>query len=272
VLCGSILSAVTDIRLRDLNNTYIYDTQLFCDPTIIWTDTICEVRRGHPFAESDSSSWTQSLDLVGAGGAATEISTNGTEYGVSSLVGSSLGGTDRVVFDSSNSLEDLPIGIPRSPWDGGYTILHALGLGSESTLLNHLRSSGIISARVWSLFWGRMWTNENPVDGAIVFGGYDSRKVIGDNHTQDLDYSDTGCWTGMKLNLQDILINHRAGGDDSILPSSTILQVCLVPQRQLLLEAPGIVYDNFETVTETKRLDPSFGLHWGASLFKTGTQ
>ncbi|KAI9874546.1 MAG: hypothetical protein M1823_007660, partial [Watsoniomyces obsoletus] len=63
-------------------------------------------------------------------------------------------------------------------WDAGYTVLHALGLGSNSTYLNGLKQSSQIGSRVWSIFWGRMWTDDNPLDGSIVFGGYDQRKII----------------------------------------------------------------------------------------------
>ena len=117
-----------------------------------------------------------------------------------------------------------------------------------------------------------MWTTNNPLDGQVVLGGYDQSKVLGQNHTQALDYSSTGCWTGMKLTVADIVVNSRQGDDISILPANTALPVCIVPQRQLLLEAPADLYGAFENATETNNTGLSFGLHWGAHLFNTGTQ
>lgn len=117
-----------------------------------------------------------------------------------------------------------------------------------------------------------MWTTNNPLDGQVVLGGYDASKVIGQNHTQSLDYSPSGCWTGMKVNIADIVVNFRNGKDVSILQKNTVIPTCIVPHRQLLLEAPSAVYTNFETATNTTNIGLSFGLHWSASLFDTGTQ
>lgn len=149
-------------------------------------------------------------------------------------------------------------------------MLHALGLGSNSTYLNALRSAGHIGSRVWSIFWGRMWIDE-PLDGSLVLGGYDGEKVIGKNYTAPLDYADYtgtgGCWTGMKVIISDIKVNFRDGSDESIFPSNTALPVCLVPQRQLLLEAPNSYVDKFEKITRINHTDISYGLHWSARLF-----
>ena len=255
-----------------MNNTWIYDEQTLCDSTVIFSDTICQIRRGKPYLEASSESFIQALDIIAAGGAQQESYVPGAEAGVEKLIGSSLGGSDSFALESSPLISKLPIGIPRQAWDIGYTTLHALGLGANSTYLNALRDAGRISARAWSIFWGRMWTTDNPLDGAIVFGGYDQRKVIGQNHTQALDYGSTGCWTGMRVNIANIFVNYRTGGDQSIFPANTALPVCIVPQRQLLIEVPGDIYGNFETVTNTKNIGVSFGLHWSAHLFDTGTQ
>jgi len=168
-------------------------------------------------------------------------------------------------------LDNFPIGIPRKNWDHGYTILHAMGMGSSSTVLNKLVETGQTVSRVWSIFWGRMW-NDNPIDGSLVLGGYDSEKVIGQNYTQRLDFSNTtGCWTGMKVTITGIDLVDRTGATTSILPSSMTVDACLVPQRQLLLEAPVAIRDRFENVTGTKTIGPSFGLHWSAALYDANT-
>lgn len=201
-----------------------------------------------------------------------ETAVEGSEVGIENLISSSLGGTDTLEFATDEPLEAFPIGIPRQRWDRGYTSLHALGVGSNSTYLRALVDANRIAAKVWSIFWGRMWGANSLMDGSIVFGGYDRAKVIGRNLTQNLDFGSAGCWTGMRLNIRDIRVNPRSGSDKSLFPPNTVLPVCLVPQRQLLLEAPADIYSNFENATLTSNIGLSFGLHWGAHLFDTGTE
>lgn len=148
--------------------------------------------------------------------------------------------------------------------------MHALGLGSNSTYLNALVQTGQIPSRVWSLFWGRMWTDVGAMDGSLVLGGYDREKVIGRNFTQPLDYSEeTGCWTGMKVTVNNLFVNFRNGSDFSIMPRNSAVQCCIVPQRQLLWEAPSGIVDTFETATQMKNIGSSFGLHWSARLYNS---
>lgn len=258
--------------LRELNNTWLYDQQAFCDPTRIFSDEICYVRRGSYYFESASSTFEQTLDVIDAGGASTETAVRGSEPGIKTLISSGLGGADQFKVGANRALEAFPVGISRQDWDSGYTTLHALGFGANSTYLNALLDTKQIGARVWSIFWGRMWKAKPPMAGSIVLGGYDRAKTIGQNLTQALDFGPDGCWTGMRLNIRDIRVNFRTGSEESIFPANTVLPVCLVPQRQLLLEAPSSVYSTFENVTRTTSIGVSFGLHWGAQLYDTGTE
>nr|XP_036577380.1 uncharacterized protein CTRU02_12613 [Colletotrichum truncatum]KAF6784351.1 hypothetical protein CTRU02_12613 [Colletotrichum truncatum] len=255
----------------ELNNTWIYDTNPNCDSSIIWNEKICEVRRGNLFLEDASTTFTKASDIVSAGGAPEEITTAGTEIGVKKLISTAVGGKDRLAVGFT-SLNNTPIGIPTLRWDNGYTMLHALGLGANSTYLTSLAQAGQLGSRVWSIFWGRMWTTSNNIDGSLVLGGYDSAKVTGKNATQRLDYSEsTGCWTGMKVTVTDVQVNFRDGRDKSIMPLNTALQCCLVPHRHLLWEAPVTFVDAFENVTNSKDTGVSFGLHWSARILATDT-
>ncbi|KAK3945652.1 aspartic peptidase domain-containing protein [Diplogelasinospora grovesii] len=215
----------------DLNGTWIYDQNAFCDHTVIWSDLICDVRRGNLYIESNSASFQKYNDIFSAGGP-DEVAIDDGEAGIAKLTSTGLGGTDSITFGSNPILPDYPIGVPRIEWDSGYTIQHSLGLGRNSTYLNHLAKSGQIAGKVWSIFWGRMWTSDNPMDGQDILGGYD-----------------TGCWTGMKVQLIDINLNFRAGPDVSIFPSNTALSMCIVPQDQLTFTAPGKIRDQFEAAT-----------------------
>ncbi|KAM7194042.1 Aspartic peptidase domain containing protein [Naviculisporaceae sp. PSN 640] len=251
----------------ELNNTYIYDELSDCDPSIIFTELICQVRRGGYFIETDSSTFAKTSDLISAGGATQEITTTGTELGVKRLISTSLSGMESLALAPAKALT-LPIGIPRMRWDNGYTILSPLGLGSNSTYLNALVQAGQIPSRVWSIFWGRMWTDTGAMDGQVVLGGYDEEKVIGANYTQPLDYSETtGCWTGMKVTVSGLFVNFRNGTDVDVLPKNSAIPTCIVPHRQLLLEAPSSIVDNVEAAMGMSNIGVSFGLHWSARNF-----
>lgn len=264
---GALNELLTFIS-RELNNTFIYDQQDFCDRTVIFSDTICEVRRGHLYHEDGSTSFTKANSIAEAGGATQEPGGPGAEFGIPELETTSLGGTESITFDNTPPLKNYPIGVPRQKWDAGYTYLHSLGLGRNSTYLNSLVASGQIASRVWSLFWGRMWLPQNGIDGSLVLGGYDQQKVLGRNFTAPLDYSETtGCWTGMKVQIVDIKVNYRNGEEQTILPLNTALPVCIVPQRQLLAEIPLSYVDKFEEVTKTSSSGPSYGIHWSARRF-----
>lgn len=248
---------------RELNNTWVYDYEPYCDDTVIWSDLICHIRRGGYFYENSSSSWDKTTNLVDAGGAPQETDDTGSETGIVELLSTSLDGADTIALSGTN-LTAWPVGIPRLNWDHGYTTLHALGLGSNSTFLQSLVDAGEIAARVWSIFWGRMWI-DSWLDGSVVLGGYDSDLVLGDNYTQALDYDNTtGCWTGMRVTITDVVLNPRDGSDVSIFPKHYELPTCIVPQRQLLLEAPGEILTNFETTTGMESIGTSYGLHWSA--------
>jgi hypothetical protein len=250
-------------EVRELNNTWLYDYQPYCDHSIIFDDTICRDRRGTFFFENASTTYDKAIDILAAGGATQETSAQGSEGGIKDLIATSLGGTD-VFSPGGTNLSAYPLGIPRENWDHGYTILHAMGMGTNSTYLARLAQAGLIASRVWSIFWGRMWVSDS-LDGSVVLGGYDQLKVIGQNYTQPLDYSDaTGCWTGMKLTVTDIQVVFRTGDTASIFPPNFALPVCIVPQRQLLIEAPAELHDNYEIVTNTKNIGLSYGLHWSA--------
>ncbi|KAH8167523.1 hypothetical protein CIB48_g685 [Xylaria polymorpha] len=254
----------------ELNNTWIYDGQPFCDPSIIFNDVICRVRRGNLYSEENSSSYQKEEDIPSAGGAPVETQGEGAELGIGKLLSTSVAVRDSLDIGSVKIAKPYPFGVPRLSWDHGYTISHALGLGSNSTLLNTLIQTDQIGSRVWSIFWGRMWVDpEDAIDGSLVLGGYDTQKIIGKNYTQPLDYNDaTGCWTGMRVQVSSVKLNIRNGDEVELLPQNTAVNTCIVPQRQLLLEGPGDIVGAFENETRMSNIGRSFGLHWNAYLYE----
>lgn len=254
---------------RELNNTWLYGQGL-CSKSAGFSETKCLVRRGNYFLPGESTSWSNKQDVRAAGGGAVETQGIGAELGISKLVDSSPGGTDTLDVGSNGNLSNYPVGLPNFKWDFGYSTLHALGLGQNSTYLNALLASNQIGARVWSMWWGRTWLTSTPMNGSIVLGGYDRKKVAGDNHTQALDFSATGCWTGMRVTITDIRLNFRDGTDRTLFKPNTVLQCCIAPQNQLLLAAPKAVFAEFEDATNSKSTFFSSGFHRSAMGFEKG--
>ncbi|QSZ37859.1 hypothetical protein DSL72_008959 [Monilinia vaccinii-corymbosi] len=263
---GSPAQNIVVLPWAELNNTWLYDYVALCDTSIVFSDTICRVRRGNFFYENASETYEKGSSMATVGGANIETAGYGAESGIKDLTKTSLTGSD-IFSPGATNLSAFPIGILRQNWDHGYTILHAMGMGSNSTYLNSLVQTGKIASRVWSIFWGRMWI-DHPLDGQVVVGGYDQEKIIGQNYTQALDFSDaTGCWTGMKVTISDIELIDRTGSTTSIFPPKFALPVCLVPQRQLLIEAPYSIFTTFQNKTNTQTTGVSYGLHWLAQLY-----
>ena len=119
---------------------------------VIWNDRIYQIRRGGFYDEANSTSFTKTSDIGDAGGSTNEVSFQEAESGIKKLVATGLAGTDNLTLEGAPTVDNLPIGIPRLKWDAGYTMLHPLGLGSNSTYLNALKEAGKISSRVWSIF------------------------------------------------------------------------------------------------------------------------
>jgi hypothetical protein len=223
------------------------------------------VARGNFFFENASSTYRKEANIEAAGGAPQETDVKGSELGIPNLISTSLIGVDTLELGAAK-LTNFPVGIPRNNWDHGNTVLHAMGIGSNSTLLNRLVETGQTASRVWSMFWGRLWV-DNPIDGSLVLGGYDSNKVIGQNYTQPLDYSG-GCWTGMKVCITGMDLVFQNGKTTSTLPPGMTVDVCIVPQRQLLMQGPLQILHLFENVTKTKNIGTSYTeVHWDAATY-----
>ncbi|KAI1130150.1 aspartic peptidase domain-containing protein [Nemania abortiva] len=235
----------------ELNNTWIYDEQPFCDSSIIFNDVICRVRRGNLYSEVGSSSYQKAEDVPSAGGAPVETQGKGAETGIGKLLRSSVAVQDALDIGSAQVSESYPFGVPRLSWDHGYTISHPIGLGSNSTLLNTLVRAGQIGSRVWSIFWGRMWVD------AEERRRWEPRPRR--RHNRVLDRHE-GSHSGVRLNL-------RTGDDLELLPPNAAFDACVVPQRQLLLEGPPSIISEFENTTGMSNIGRSFGLHWSSYLY-----
>ncbi|KAM0193010.1 hypothetical protein ACHAPI_007959 [Fusarium lateritium] len=253
----------------DLNNTWIYNTEPHCGTETIVNDRVCRVRRGGLFSEEDSTTFTNFSNIVNAGGAQDGTVVKGGTIGIRKLAEDGRGAKDKVKLEGSVALQDFPFGIPTSEWDDEPSTLSPLGLGRNSTYLNALRTAGKITSRVWSIFWGRMWTR-NDLDGSLVLGGYDEKKVTGENYTAPLVFGNfdakDGCWTGMRVTVTDIKINFLGGTNASIVPTGTTLQYLAdltfylesgleirVPNNQYVVPFVDIDTDGSRVIDTTKR-------------------
>ncbi|KAI1088798.1 acid protease [Rostrohypoxylon terebratum] len=250
----------------ELNNTLIYDKG-YCNPDFIPTDDKCRVWRGGYFREDVSSTWVGANNIIAADGAPSEVENEGLDTG--KLISSSRAGTDKLEFKAVDGLADFPVGIPTINWDNGRTMLHAMGMGANSTILNSLYEAGRIGSRVWSIFWGRMWVDDgSAMDGSVVFGGYDQQKTAGIGYTQSLDFSEnSGCWTGMKVHISGITLHDSYEQDIALLDMGEQLVACIIPQHQLLLNVPWSIAVHLATFIGSEPVNVSWGLHRGAYQF-----
>ncbi len=147
----------------------------------------------------------------------------------------------------------------------------ALGLGSNSTILNALKTSGQIASRSWSVFWGRTGATANTqLDGSFVVGGYDRAKVSDANCTRSLNSSKSSCVNEMLVTIIDIVLNFPNGTDASLFDGaqSSAMAACIVPDYPVLMTMPLDPYfSSFETLTNTSFTDRSLGLNYYGMLY-----
>ncbi|CAH0046776.1 unnamed protein product [Clonostachys solani] len=247
----------------ELNNTYIYDRDMFCNETITNSTQGCTVLRSNYYAQDKSESFKEAKNMIEAGGSIESV-LEGAEPGIEKLVKNNTAGMENSfgIKDASLS-EQIPIGIPRhfaSSW-----------LGLQLYISQQIRKTGWTFSRAFSLYWGSNW-NSMPIKGHVVMGGYDKKRIIEPNVTAPLKYGDysksDGCFTGIRIVISDITVNFTDGSNKSIFPNKDKLHACLAPQRPSLLEPPREYLDKFEEVTGTKHNgNTSSGFHWGAWIY-----
>ncbi|KAF7897927.1 uncharacterized protein EAF01_008893 [Botrytis porri] len=242
-----------------LNNSFIYGTDGFCGSS--WSTAACTTFRGGSYNEFASKS--RGVPATNA------YPSDASPYPQLTMV------SDNITLSSNVSMLDFPIGIPKADWgEQSYYPQMAIGLGTNSTILNTLYSSGQIASRTWSMFWGRTGaTSATQLDGGFVFGGYDRAKVTGANYTRSLTYSKTSCFSGMLVTITNMVLNFPNGTDASIFGGieSDAIQACIEPSYPVLLTIPTDPYFlNFEEITNQTISDRSFGMYYYGLLYGGG--
>jgi hypothetical protein len=123
-------------------------------------------------------------------------------------------------------------------------------LGQGSTFLEVAVKTSAAPSQAWGLWTGSR-SIENPVDGLLVIGGYDTARVQGDLTTLNTFPNCATC-----VVVTNITYN-SANGSSSLFSNSTeTLEISLEPFERLL-ELPQNIFDNFAKVSQGA---------WNASL------
>jgi hypothetical protein len=244
-----------------LNNSFLYGTNGFCGSGT--SDAACATFHGGQYDEFASTS-------RGVAASNSYPIDTGT-YPQCNYI------TDNFTLNSNVTVGDFPMGIALADWgEQGYYPQMAMGLGSNSTILSALKSSGQIGSRSWSMFWGRTGGTANTqLDGNFVFGGYDRAKVTGANYTRSLSTARENCSTNMLVTITDLVLNFPNGTDASLLGGveSAAIAACIVPDYPVLMTIPLDPYfSNFETLTNGSTIDRSFGLYYYGMLYDGSTK
>lgn len=258
--------AICSLYHRSLNNSFMYGSNGFCDTSMsaaTVSTAACTTFRGGQYNQLASKSCGVP--------AANSYPIDASPYPQCDYI------TDNFTLSSNLTIGSFPLGIAQADWgEQGYHPQMALGLGSNSTILNVLKTSGQIASRSWSMFWGRTGATANTqLDGSFVFGGYDRAKVSGANYTQRLSSSEPNCGTSMVVTITNIVLNFANGTDASLFDGiqSSAIAACIVPDYPVLMTMPLDPYfSSFQTLTNASITDRSFGVYFYGMIYNTGPE
>ncbi|CAK7235392.1 hypothetical protein SCUCBS95973_009254 [Sporothrix curviconia] len=280
---GSPPQALAFMPLMPLNNSIIYGTDGYCltgspgdGP---WTDTGCTTFRAGAYDSlASSSKAAANADAYPYDGAGDPI-IGFSKYPQFQYMSDALHLNDNV------TISGFPLGVALNDWgEQGYFPTMGIGLGTNSTILNLLVSTGQIASRSWSFFWGRTTVPDGAssstaqqLDGSVVFGGYDRAKVTGTKYTQPMTATEPECASQLVVNIADIVLNFANGSDVSIFPasSSAAMAACISPALPTLMWMPLDPYfTNMMTMTDNDIYDMgrSVGIYYWNMRYETSSQ
>ncbi|KAG9254075.1 aspartic peptidase domain-containing protein [Emericellopsis atlantica] len=181
--------------------------------------------------------------------------------------------SDELKLNDNVTMSRVPIGVPLEDWgQEGYHPMMAVGLGTNSSILNMLKADGSILSRTWSMFHG--WTGASSTsqhDGTFVFGGYDRAKVSGRGYKMSLT-KDEGCASEMMITVGDMILNFPNGTTKSLFTSeSKSFSACLVPDYPVIMTIPQDPYfERFQEITQTTISERTAGLSYYSVLYDDG--
>lgn len=248
------LNVTDERRQRPLNSTFVYGTEGYCEDKL--SEPACKTFRGGAYNEDASSTH--------------EGASSRTYQADASPYPSLFWMTESLTLNSNTTLSNFPVGIPRDDWgQQGYHPQAAFGLGRNSSMLNALYTAGHIASRSWSMFWGRTGIDEHA-PGSFIFGGYDRARTSEKTHTDELNYSNDACPSGMLVTISDMVLNHANGTDTSLFNGlrSAAISACIVPDYPVLMTVPRDPYfDRFEKLNNVYLPKRSFGVYYYGMLY-----
>lgn len=174
---------------------------------------------------------------------------------------------DTLKVAENTSLLEFPLNIAQSAWDEqAYLPMMALGLGTNSTILNVLKSSGRILSSSWSFFFGS-WGWNSRMNGRFTIGGYDAGRVTGKGSEHSLALPSSPCPSRMVVSVTGMELDFPNGTSASIMGSSesSALAVCLHPSVPTLMRMPIDPYfNNFMRATKNSvyAMDRTEGIYY----------
>ncbi|KAF9888039.1 hypothetical protein FE257_009303 [Aspergillus nanangensis] len=237
-----------------LNNTFVYGTQRYCDEK--FSITACRTFRGGAYDEDSSKTY--------------EAASSRSYQADTSPYPSLFWMTESLKLNSNTTLSHFPMGIPSEDWGAeGYHPQATFGLGRNSSILNALYTAGHIASHSWSMFWGRTGEDEHA-EGSFIFGGFDRARTSEKKHTDELNYSNDACPSGMLVTISDMVLNHVNGTDASLFNGlrSAAISACIVPDYPILMTIPRDPYfDRFEKWNNVYLPKRSFGVYYYGMIY-----
>ncbi|OQO00698.1 hypothetical protein B0A48_13188 [Cryoendolithus antarcticus] len=242
---------------RGFNTTRVYDENTYCD---LATSLACTTYRGGQYDPRNSTSSVSGLSSSSAGGPSLEETDLETATWVQ----------DNLTLGSNFTLPAFPLAIPRQSVGDVFGPQVGLGLDFNSTLLTTARNTGRIASRTWSYFWGETGTADDASNGALVLGGYDAAKTVGQNYTQRLTYG-LACEDGLLVAITDLSMVFPNDTAVSLFGAASPAQrACIHPGATSL---PDITYQKFEEVTGfSSDGQRSTGVNYNSTLFPAGAR
>lgn len=136
------------------------------------SNTQCLTIRGNTYDPSASTTVSENLDVVAAGGDPSDTQrTVGTHIWYNDWT------TDRLTLENE-TLDNFPVGMGGFDYGEIFNTQLVIGLGRNSTLLNTLKDTGKIPSRTYFFWWGRnSAAQSNSMDGQLVLGAMMQRKL-----------------------------------------------------------------------------------------------
>lgn len=228
-----------------MNNTLVYDGALECETGVGPAE--CAGERGGLYYQNASSTWNN-VTTYQAAGASFDPLWNDTNS-----QGGDYFGTD-VLSIAGNKFENYPLGIQVEKFHIDKWGIQALGMSSNSTILNALKQTSQIATRSFGYWYGLV--GKQYADGELVIGGLNRAKATGPNLTLALNPS-RNCPSGMVVNVNAITLNYNS--NDPLKPvdpsnsadynllgtsASASLNYCIWPSYDVI-SMPSSVWNNF---------------------------